>query len=296
MSTFLSTTPGELGELAAEAIEQIVSRAIGHVNISAYIEGEPPIAWSALAEAGWDRAGVDDGDGEAATTRDLTAIAYAWGQNLVQLPLLPTIVAKRHSAEAAGHEGPVTLSIPRSSLPAGWGSVPFAGFEGVTLLADDVSDELGDVPAGTDDPFDHALRLRSVPVVSVLSAALRAELAAVWAAEGAGVARRAVVDAVEFVKDRQQFGRPVGSFQAVKHHLADAHINAEQAETAAIWASLEPERAIRTSVHGLGRAIRAVELALQVHGGLGFTWEMGVHFRLRHLQTLRELVEALAHG
>jgi len=101
---------------------------------------------------------------------------------------------------------------------------------------------------------------------------------------------------VQYAKDREQFGRPIGSFQAIKHRLADMHSDAEYAETSVIWASMEREQAERATLYALDTSIRVAESAIQVHGGMGFTWEMGLHFYLRAMLTQRELVTGLWAG
>lgn len=294
MSTSILTTtrPGEIGKAAAEAVAEVTGRALAGANVSTYLEDEAPLRWDSFAEAGWDLVGVveDPGDPEAATLRDLVEIALTWGRTPVQLPLLTTILAKRHCAAATEHAGPASFAVATPSSVPGWGVLPFGQLPDLLVVTDVAAGEVSPAPEGEVIAFDPVLRSTAVPLVSRLTEDAARELSVVWAAEAAGTARRAVDDAVAFVKQREQFGRPVGSFQAVKHHLANAHIAAEQSETAAVRGSLEPTSAGRSARHGVQQALRAVELSLQVHGGLGFTWEMGVHFHLRHLASLRELV------
>ena len=134
-----------------------------------------------------------------------------------------------------------------------------------------------------------SLLAASVPGTTRLSAEARRELAVIWAAEAAGRASQVLQEAIEFTKQRQQFGKPIGSFQAVKHHLANAHIAAELAQTAAIWASLDETSTTQAVTQSFAQSLKSVQLSIQTYGGLGFTWEMGLHFSLRHITTLREL-------
>ena len=296
--TLLTTRPGEIGVLAAGAIRTALVKATDQANISTYIEGESPLAWNDISDAGWDLVGIHEDD-ESATLRDLVEIAKAWGEITVQLPLLSSIMAKRHSSVAAEHEGPVTFSIQTQSLAAGTGLVPFgqvADIKVMTELGND-SGSLIPVQGLVVDDFAPSLLTAQASQITVFSTEAAREISVVWAAEGSGIAKRAVADAVAYAKQRKQFGKPIGSFQAVKHHLANAHMNVEQAETATIWGSLDPSNAHRSSVHSLNLSIRAIELSIQVHGGMGFTWEMGLHFYLRHAIALREMVTALgAHA
>ena len=137
------------------------------------------------------------------------------------------------------------------------------------------------------------LRVAVVPWTTSMPTAAALELAVLWAAESAGAAQRLVDLSVAYAKDRKQFGKPIGSFQAIKHRLADMHAKAQYAQTAVIWASLEPDNAARASRYALDTAISVAESSIQVHGGMGFTWEMGLHYYLRSMLTRRELVQGL---
>ncbi|MGW3290500.1 acyl-CoA dehydrogenase family protein [Streptomyces sp. NPDC001002] len=113
------------------------------------------------------------------------------------------------------------------------------------------------------------------------------------AAEQVGVASRALDMAVEYAKVRHQFGRPIGSFQAVKHLLADVLLEVESARAAAHFALLaaaneDPEL---PAVASLAKAfcsdacLQATAENIQVHGGIGFTWEHPAHLYLKRAKT-----------
>ncbi|MDQ1069815.1 acyl-CoA dehydrogenase family protein [Streptomyces canus] len=102
--------------------------------------------------------------------------------------------------------------------------------------------------------------------------------ATVLACEAVGAADRVLEMTVEYVKLREQFGRPVGSFQAVKHRLADVYVQLQAARSAAYfaaWAAVHDER--RVGGLALAQALEALRTAaaegIQLHGGIGFTWE-----------------------
>ncbi|MFE1837907.1 acyl-CoA dehydrogenase family protein [Streptomyces sviceus] len=113
------------------------------------------------------------------------------------------------------------------------------------------------------------------------------------AAEQVGVASRALDMAVEYAKVRHQFGRPIGSFQAVKHLLADVLLEVESARAAAHYALLasEYEDPELPAVASLAKAfcsdacVQATEENIQVHGGIGFTWEHPAHLYLKRAKT-----------
>jgi alkylation response protein AidB-like acyl-CoA dehydrogenase len=107
--------------------------------------------------------------------------------------------------------------------------------------------------------------------------------AACLAAEAVGAADRVLERTVEYVGQREQFGRPVGSFQAVKHRLADAYVQVQAARSAAYYAAWAVADADGETVGGLAlaQALEALRGAsaegIQLHGGIGFTWEHDVH-------------------
>ena len=114
--------------------------------------------------------------------------------------------------------------------------------------------------------------------------------AAVLAAEAVGAADRVVERTVAYARQREQFGRPIGSFQAVKHRLADVYVQVRAARSAAYYAAWAA--AARPAGEGggggervgglaLAQALEALRVAagegIQLHGGIGFTWEHEAH-------------------
>lgn len=295
MSVIESTKPGEFGELAVDAIREFARGAVGEANIATFANEGVAIDWSPLADADWDLLGVVE-DGEGASLRDLVAAGSAWGRACVPAPFISTVLAKRHSAAAREVDGPVTFAVPIGTAEPGAGYIPFGQVPGIRVAtglgAGD--DSVLDAPAGEADDLGLTLLALQAPLVSRFSDVAAREIAVVAAAEAAGAAARLVDEGVAYVQQREQFGRPVGSFQAVKHHLANALMAAQNADTATIWASLHAdEEAFRRARFAVDQSIRAAELVIQVHGGMGFTWEMGLHFYLRHMMAAREIVLGL---
>ncbi|MFE7973598.1 acyl-CoA dehydrogenase family protein [Streptomyces shenzhenensis] len=105
--------------------------------------------------------------------------------------------------------------------------------------------------------------------------------AAVLAAEAVGAADRALERTVEHVGLREQFGRPIGSFQAVKHRLADVYVQVQAARSAAYYAAWATVHGERVGGLALAQALEALRTAageaIQLHGGIGFTWEHEAH-------------------
>jgi alkylation response protein AidB-like acyl-CoA dehydrogenase len=131
-----------------------------------------------------------------------------------------------------------------------------------------------------------------------LARRLRLEGAALVAAQQLGIAEAAQELATAYAKTREQFGRPIGSFQALKHVLADAFVRQELARAAvyAAGATLDhpeagdPARAVASAKLIAGEAALANARAMiQVHGGMGYTWEMPCHYYLKRAWTLATL-------
>jgi alkylation response protein AidB-like acyl-CoA dehydrogenase len=109
------------------------------------------------------------------------------------------------------------------------------------------------------------------------------------AAESTGVAQRALEMAVEYAKDRRQFGRPIGAYQAVSHRCAQMLLETENARSAAYgaaWAAdAAPEELSRAAsvakAYASDAGWRVPDASIQVHGGIGFTWEHDLHFFLK---------------
>lgn len=154
-----------------------------------------------------------------------------------------------------------------------------------------------------------ALTLRHFPArlvagpdrfAEVLRAAEHAALLGL-AAEAVGVAAEATDMAVAYAGTRRQFGRPIGSFQAVSHRLADMFVEAEAARAlvAAAAQTLDNPRADKAeteiavclaAAHALDTAVQAAQGCLQAHGGMGFTWEHPAHRYLRRAKAAQASV------
>jgi alkylation response protein AidB-like acyl-CoA dehydrogenase len=120
-----------------------------------------------------------------------------------------------------------------------------------------------------------------------------APIAVAVAAELVGLSQRAMEMAVEYAKDRQQFGRPIGAYQAVSHRCAQMLLETEGARSATLYAAWtadhEPESlqlaASMAKAYASDCGWRVTASSLQVHGGIGFTWEHDLHFFLKRAKT-----------
>ncbi|MBV8710342.1 MAG: acyl-CoA/acyl-ACP dehydrogenase [Solirubrobacterales bacterium] len=156
---------------------------------------------------------------------------------------------------------------------------------GITLAAESAIDP-------TRKLFRMALEGVAVePLAASLDAVARAyaTIVTVLAAENVGVAQRAMEMAVEYAKDRAQFDRPIGSYQAVSHRCAQMLLEVEGSRSLCYWAAWaldnEPDSGPRAASSAKAYAgdagFRVAASALQVHGGIGFTYEHDLHFFLK---------------
>ncbi|MGH2931311.1 MAG: acyl-CoA dehydrogenase family protein [Gaiellaceae bacterium] len=105
------------------------------------------------------------------------------------------------------------------------------------------------------------------------------------ALEAVGISQKALDLGVEYAKDREQFGRKIGVYQAVSHALADTYVETELARSLAYWAAWSvaeddeqaPIAAAAAKAYASDAAVVACERSIQVHGGIGFTWEHVLH-------------------
>ena len=121
----------------------------------------------------------------------------------------------------------------------------------------------------------------------------------IYAAEATGIARECTEQAAAYAKERQQFGRPIAMFQAVKHHCANMLV-ATELSTAAVWdaaraADAGGDQFSLTAAMAAALALPAADLCanlnIQVHGGIGFTWEHDAHIYLRRASALRAVLD-----
>jgi alkylation response protein AidB-like acyl-CoA dehydrogenase len=183
------------------------------------------------------------------------------------------------------------LLVPADGVPAALYAVP-AGAEGVTLtpaVSLDMTRQLADLTlAGAPG--------RRIAAGDTAAAAVRAGLVAgavLLASEQLGLAERCLEMTVAYVKERKQFARPVGSFQALKHRLADLWTGVTQARAAARYAAAcladgDPDLPVAVALAKAACsdiALKAAQECIQLHGGIGFTWEHPAHLYLKRAKS-----------
>lgn len=293
--------------------------------------------WASLCDLGWVAGAVPvdlDGYGTGLTgpcvvAEELgrTCAAVPFGSSILALELLaacpPSSVRSSIATTVLGgrvaavhlrggleqHAGQVTGTVPAVHFGGAAEILVAAASDsagGPRLVAIALEDSLR-TPLATSDPSTPLATIRLTDAAcetladgdDVAEIVGRAELraAVVVAFEQLGGAQRCLEVATEYVAGRYQFGRPVGSFQAVKHKLANVLVAVELARSlcyGALWASEQ-------QTEGLGAAASlcwlaaadayrlAAEEGLHLHGGIGFTWEADAHLYLRRSATLAGL-------
>ena len=273
--------------------------------------------WAAMVEQGWTGIAVPEAlGGVGLGTVEAAVLLEQTGAHLAPVPLLQQLAALAALADGPWGErllsGEAVACVARTPLErAGDGSVSgrpepvIYGARADVLLAP-ASDELVAVDlagvARSPEPAMDQTRelawidLDGAPAETVggaEEAVAHLDRGAVFhSAEMLGGAETVMNLAVEYAKVREQFGRPIGSFQAVKHRCADMLVDVEGMRSAvyhAAWAlgaggPDAPAAAATAKIWCSDAAVRVAESALQVHGGIGFTWEADVHLYLKRAQ------------
>jgi acyl-CoA dehydrogenase len=169
-----------------------------------------------------------------------------------------------------------------------------ASADGVTVAAQQPLDLTATIGSVTLTGAAGELLADGPGVVTALAAARREALLAV-AADSVGLASRALAMAVGWAGERHQFDRAIGSFQAISHRCADMLVAVEGARSqvlAAAETDLEESDVLvdLAAAAALDAGVMATEGALQIHGGIGFTWEHPIHLLLRRAQANAVLV------
>src|SRR5436305_88096 len=258
--------------------------------------------WGELVELGWPGIAVAaEHGGQELGAVELAALLEELGYACAATPFMPsaTVAAVIEATGSAEQRDRWLPGLCTGQITAGLGTpelVADAEAAGVILIVDGDEAQLLDPAQADVQPFVSIDPTRRFAMVTGSGEPLGAGAASrVWvaiAAELVGVCQRALDMTLEYVKDRKQFGVPVGSFQAVSHRCAQMLLATESVRSAvyyAAWAAdAAPERlgeaaalAAATAADG-GR--EATASAIQAHGGIGFTWEADVHWLYKRAQ------------
>jgi alkylation response protein AidB-like acyl-CoA dehydrogenase len=259
----------------------------------AFLASNPAPSWHALAELGWTGVSVPEELGGAGLGFVEEAILLEEaGRALLHAPFYSTVALVLPAlpgdlkTEVAHGEASWTLALgrlvpdldtaERVAVVGDDGIYELEGFEREIVATLDETRPLGLVVGGE--------RGRRLGDLGWLREIRRRSLAAL-ALEACGLGHRALELAVEHARTREQFGRPIGVYQAVSHPLATSYAELELARSAALWAawcvSVEDDQAdvaaAAAKALATDAAVAACERSIQVHGGIGFTWEHVLH-------------------
>jgi alkylation response protein AidB-like acyl-CoA dehydrogenase len=244
-----------------------------------FLDANPGAPLAELRELGWLGASVPEERGGGGLSFVDEAILFEEaGRALYSGPFLTTAVVLPALPEVDDRAWSVELDDLVPHLDTAdrvlRGDMTTVAAEGETLATVDESRPLGRLGSHEDgDQLDGDFE----PV--------RLRLLAALAAEAVGVAQKALELGVAYVSEREQFGKKIGTYQAVSHPLADTYVETELARSVAYWAAWcvaeEDERtpvAVASAKSFCAEtAVAACERSIQVHGGIGFTWEHVLH-------------------
>jgi alkylation response protein AidB-like acyl-CoA dehydrogenase len=322
----------DLADSAFGQLNRLNSRAAARATLENG-SAHPSEVWSAGSDLGWNGLAIaEEHGGSGFGLAELAVVLEAQGRELSPGPFLPTVAAAvvidRCAPDSVREQllpglaggtavgalvlsGNVTIGsdlVVTGESPAALGApdadvlviaagedivIVDARADGVTVTRLDSLDttrsvgsvELRDVNAEPDRILRGAGR-RARTVFRILASA-----------EAVGVSWAALDMAVEYAKVREQFGRTIGTFQAVKHHAANMLVNAEET-TAATWDAARADDldsawfpAAVAASHAIRTQIFNSQYNIQLHGGIAYTWEHDAHLYLRRARTLAALME-----
>jgi alkylation response protein AidB-like acyl-CoA dehydrogenase len=244
----------------------------------AFLEANPEAPLARLRELGWlGVSAAEERGGGGLTFLDEAVLFEETGRALyagpflttaVVLPALPEVDEQAWSVEVDGFV-PDLLHVDRVLTEA----MRVVPADGESLATVDETRPLGRLASSDGDKIEGEWE----PV--------RLRLLAALALEAVGVAQRALELGIEYVSQREQFGKKIGTYQAVSHPLADTYVETELARSLAYWAAwsvAEEDEGAAVAVAAAKAqcaetAVAACERSIQVHGGIGFTWEHVLH-------------------
>jgi alkylation response protein AidB-like acyl-CoA dehydrogenase len=281
-------------------------------------EGWDPASWKELSGLGWTGVSVSEEEGgaglgfleEAVLFEELGRFLYPGPFFSTVALALPALTPELRKEVAAG-DMTWTLALHGES-----GLVPDLGIVDRVAVADEdgiwaLDGESREVLA-TMDPTRRLGRIRLEGATRTLlvegddavelASAIRLRVLAALALEAVGIAQRVLELSVEHAKTREQFGRPIGVYQAVSHALADTYAETELARSLGYWAAWCVSEndgqaqlaAAAAKAYAADAAVAACERAIQVHGGIGFTWEHVLHRYYKRAQWI-DAFEGFGH-
>jgi alkylation response protein AidB-like acyl-CoA dehydrogenase len=320
-----------LGQTASEFLQKHDARGAARALLEAGTE-EPPAFWADLAALGWLGLHLpEEHGGSGFGLPELVVVVEELGRAVAPGAFVPTVIASAVIAATGPADvqarflpgladGTVTgaaalggdVQVRDGAAHGSAGTVLGGGLADVLVVPVDDGVAVVDLRSGGAqvevprnlDPTRRTaqITLDGAPAVVVPGARrVLVDLArTILAAEAAGVARECTTLAAEYAKVRLQFGRPIATDQAVKHHCANMLVETELA-TAAVWDAARAgttggDQLTYTAAMAAALAVPAADLAanlcIQVHGGIGFTWEHDAHLYLRRATAIAAILNA----
>ncbi len=270
--------------------------------------------WGELSELGWPGIAIaEEHGGQGLGQIELSILCEELGRSLAPVPFLPTVMAatvieqdgspEQRERWLPGLASGEIIGALGTALD-GTAELVIGGAQAgvIVLIDEDGSGRLVTPQQAEVSPIASIDPTRSTARVSIAEdagealgdgacAGLGRALVSV-SSELVGVCERALSMTVEYVKDRKQFGVPVGSFQAVSHRCAQMLLETEKARSTAAFAAwtadadpaqlAEAAAMAKAAASSAGREVTAS--AIQMHGGIGFTWEADVHWLYKRAQ------------
>jgi len=300
-----------------DAARDLLDDRAGSAQVRAVVDAGLPLdaeLWKAMADQGWTGIAVpEDAGGIGLGWVEVAVLAEAVGVHVAPAPIVQSMIAIDALRDTPWIDGLLAGDVVACVAASGRREVvPYAPSADVAVLRR--GDELVHADLRSQRPTrEPALdvtrevgwldveSLRDVQTISGDDALDRFidRGATAYAAELLGAAQHMLDESTDYAKERVQFDRPIGSFQAVKHRLADMLVDVEGMRSAVYWAAWciaadHPDASVAASTAKVwcsDAARRVTASALQVHGGIGFTWEHDVHLYLKRVQ-----LDALAFG
>jgi 3-oxochol-4-en-24-oyl-CoA dehydrogenase len=327
MSIAITDDHRALAQTVSEFLGARGARGAARNLLEAKSDGLPDF-WGEIGKLGWLGLHLpEEHGGSGFGLPELVIVAEQFGRAVAPGPFVPTVIASAVIA-AAGPPDLQARLLPGLASGSTIGAVALRGdvTEGTGDAGIAVSGHLADVllvaqgedvlvvetagggvktevPANL-DPTRRIARVTLTGAPATVLPGARKVLTdtarLLFAAEATGVAREVTGQAAEYAKIREQFGRPIATFQAVKHHCANMLVATELA-TAAVWDAaragegdqLSYTAAIAATL-AMPAAVQNAQLNIQVHGGIGFTWEHDAHLYLRRAAALQAVIDAEA--
>jgi 3-oxochol-4-en-24-oyl-CoA dehydrogenase len=335
MSIAISDDHADLAKVVADFMVRHDSRGAARVLLDGGEEGMPAF-WPELCGLGWPGLHLpEDVGGSGFGFPELVVVVEELARAVAPGPFVPTVIASALIDAGASEEVRQSL-LPGLADGSVIGAVALGGEVEVRdgkaygsagtvvsgglaeLFAVGVGDDVAvvrrsdggvgvEVPVNL-DPARRSARVTLDGAPAVVLPGARALLndfaRLVFAAEAVGLARECTESAASYAKLRVQFGRPIGTYQAVKHHCANMLVATEIA-TSVVWAAARAAAvggeefslaSAMAAVLGLLAADEAAQLNIQVHGGIGFTWEHDAHLYLRRATALEAVLDGEVVG